>query len=129
MSTTNLLFVPVVEEFEELPTDLVLYAPVTGTPRQIVEHFQNAMGTKPWPWKAGGWNNLSEALQEATVLRPGRLVIKVQRLPRRLKPEELRIYLEILADVAQGQIFQYPPAVVVFPEKDRHEVLHFLEQP
>jgi hypothetical protein len=29
MSTTNLLFVPVVEEFEERPTDLVLYAPVS----------------------------------------------------------------------------------------------------
>lgn len=129
MSTTNLFFVPVVEEFEERPTDLVLYAPVSGTPRQIVEHFQNAMGTKPWPWKAGGWNNLSEALQKATVLRPGRLVIKVQRLPRRLKPEELRIYVEILMDVAQGQLFRDPPAVVVFAEKDHHEVLHVLQQP
>jgi len=129
MSTTNLLFVPVVEEFEERPTDLVLYAPVSGTPRQIVEHFQNAMGAEPWPWKAGGWNNLSEALRKATVLRPGRLVIKVQRLPRHLRPEELRIYVEILTDVAQGQLFRDPPVVAVFAEKDHHEVLHVLQQP
>ncbi len=122
----NFVFVPVVEEFEELPTDLVLYAPGSGTARRIVAWYQNALGSEPWPWKEGGWNNLSEALQHARELGYERIVIKHQRLPNGLDDADRRSYIAILAEFARGDCRSRSPVVLVFPEKRRQEVLRAL---
>lgn len=93
-----------------------------------MEYYQDALGSEPWPWNQGGWNNLYEALADVPRLRPGRLVIKLRRLPRGLGPEDLQMYLGILADVARGDIFQHPPVALVFRDQDRWDVLHILHR-
>lgn len=106
-------------------------AQVPGSVRDVEELFKVLWAALRLPGYFGfNWDALDECLNDFEWLRERRVVLVHVELPTRLEPEDLRLYLEVLAGAVERWSHDYLlDFSVVFHEDSRAAVIDALGDP